>query len=297
MADTATAAPTGALRRLRPSGALAGVVPFFAYTTVFLLIPTLVVVIGAFLDGSNRFTLGNLEGLTSPSVVRGLVQSLVLSAVTSLGGAVIGGLLAYAVSTAREGSVTKRFFTSLCGVLAQFGGVALAFAFIASFGSTGLLTVLLGKVGISTGTGFWLYEWDSGLMLVYLYFQIPLMLIVFLPAVEGLRPQWREATETLGGTTWTYWRRVAAPILLPSFVGATLLLFTNAFSAYATAKALVSQGSPLIPLQIGSTFTSEVILGQENLGKAMALAMVVVVAVAMALYAWLDKRSSRWMQR
>jgi putative spermidine/putrescine transport system permease protein len=272
-------------------------VPFFAYTTVFLLIPTLVVVIGAFLDGSNRFTLGNLEGLTSPSVVRGLVQSLVLSAVTAVGGAVLGGLLAYAVSTAREGSVTKRFVTSLCGVLAQFGGVALAFAFIASFGATGLLTVLLRTVGLDTGGGLWLYEWDSGLMLVYLYFQIPLMLIVFLPAVEGLRPQWREATETLGGTTWTYWRRVAAPILLPSFVGATLLLFTNAFSAYATAKALVSQGSPLIPLQIGGTFTSEVLLGQENLGKAMALAMVVVVAVVMALYAWLDKRASRWMQR
>ncbi len=297
MAESATAHPAGAPRRLRPSGALLGVVPFFAYTTVFLLIPTLVVVIGAFLDGSNRFTLGNLEGLTSPSVVRGLVQSLVLSAVTAVGGAVLGGLLAYAVSTAREGSVTKRFVTSLCGVLAQFGGVALAFAFIASFGATGLLTVLLRTVGLDTGGGLWLYEWDSGLMLVYLYFQIPLMLIVFLPAVEGLRPQWREATETLGGTTWTYWRRVAAPILLPSFVGATLLLFTNAFSAYATAKALVSQGSPLIPLQIGGTFTSEVLLGQENLGKAMALAMVVVVAVVMALYAWLDKRASRWMQR
>ncbi len=285
-------------RRLRPSGALLGVVPFFAYTTVFLLIPTLVVVIGAFLDGSNRFTLGNLEGLTSPSVVRGLTQSLVLSAVTSVVGAVLGGLLAYAVSTAREGSATKRFVTSLCGVLAQFGGVALAFAFMASFAAnTGLITRLLGGAGVDIGSGLWLYEWDKGLMLVYLYFQIPLMLIVFLPAVEGLRPQWREATETLGGTTWTYWRRVAAPILLPSFVGATLLLFTNAFSAYATAKALVSQGSPLIPLQIGSTFTSEVLLGQENLGKAMALAMVVVVAIVMALYAWLDKRASRWMQR
>lgn len=123
------------------------------------------------------------------------------------------------------------------------------------------------------------------------------MLIVFLPAVEGLRPQWREACETLGGTTWTYWRRVGIPILLPSFVGATLLLFTNAFSAYATAAALVSQASPLVPLQIGSTFRSEVILGQENVGKAMALAMMVVVAVVMVIYAWVDKRASRWMKR
>ncbi|NHI20242.1 ABC transporter permease subunit [Phycicoccus endophyticus] len=281
---------------MRPSGALAGVVPFFAYTTVFLIVPTAVVVIGAFLDADNRFTLGNLEALTEPSVVRGLTQSVILSAVTSLVGALVGGVLAYAVSTAREGSVTRRFFTSLCGVLAQFGGVALAFAFIASFSAQGLLSVLLGRVGLGTGSGLWLYEWDRGLVLVYLYFQIPLMLIVFLPAVEGLRPQWREATETLGGTTWTYWRRVAGPILMPSFVGAALLLFTNAFSAYSTAKALVSQANPLLPLQIGSSLSSEVILGQENAGKAMALEMVLVVAVVMVLYAWLDRRAGRWMR-
>ena len=134
-------------------------------------------------------------------------------------------------------------------------------------------------------------------MLIYLYFQIPLMVIVFLPAVEGLRPQWREATETLGGTTWTYWRRVAGPILMPSFVGGMLLLFTNAFSAYATAAALISQASPIVPLQIGSTLSSEVILGQENIGNAMAMAMVVVVAVVMTIYAWIDKRASRWLVR
>ena len=273
-------------------------VPFFAYTTVFLLIPTVVVVVGAFVDGDNQPTMGNIEALTNASVVRGLRQSVVLAAVTSLGGAVLGGLLAYAVSTARTGGVAKRFTTSLSGVLAQFGGVALAFAFLASFGATGLLTTWLTWVGVDTGAGLWLYEWNKGLMLVYLYFQIPLMVIVFLPAVEGLRPQWREATETLGGSTWTYWRRVAGPILLPSFLGSALLLFTNAFSAYATAKALISQGTPLLPLQIGGTFSSEVILGQQNVGKAMALAMVASsVAVVMTIYAWLDRRASKWLPR
>ncbi|HET9021932.1 MAG TPA: ABC transporter permease [Ornithinibacter sp.] len=272
-------------------------VPFFAYTAVFLIIPTLVVVIGAFLDGDNGFTLGNVQALTQASVLRALRQSLILSAVTAVVGAVLGSVLAYAVSTAKASSVTKRFVSSLCGVLAQFGGVALAFAFIASFSATGLVAVSLGLFGVDDVTGLWLYQWNKGLMLVYLYFQVPLMVIVFLPAVEGLRPQWREATETLGGTTWTYWRRVAAPILFPSFVGAMLLLFTNAFSAYATARALVSQGAPLLPLQIGGTLSSEVFLGQENVGKAMALAMVVVVAVVMTIYAWLDKRASRWMPR
>lgn len=264
---------------------------------MFLLIPTVVVVVGAFLGGSGGFTLANLRALGQPAVTSALWHSVVLSSVTAVGGAVIGAVLAYAVSTGRPDGILKKFVTSLCGVLAQFGGVALAFAFLATFSATGYLTKLLTSAGLDSSGGLWLYEWDKGLMLVYLYFQIPLMLIVFLPAVEGLKPQWREATETLGGSTFLYWRKVAAPILMPSFIGGLLLLFTNAFSAYATAAALVSQGSPLLPLEIGGSFTSEVILGQENIGKAMALEMVVVVAVVMTAYVVLDRRASRWLVR
>jgi putative spermidine/putrescine transport system permease protein len=290
--------PREGLGRFRPSGALAGVVPFFAYTTVFLLVPTLVVVVGAFLGPEGGFTTDNLAALAEPGFLTALRQSLVLSAVTAVLGAVIGGILAYAVSTSPVDGVLKRFVTSLCGVLAQFGGVALAFAFMATFvGTTSILGGLLTSSGLDSTAGAWLYTWDKGLMLVYLYFQIPLMLIVFLPAVEGLRPQWREATETLGGTTWTYWRRVALPILWPSFVGATLLLFTNGFSAYATARALVSQGSPLVTLKIDDALSSEVVLGQQGVAKAMALAMVAVVAVVMVVYGVVDRRASRWLQR
>ncbi|MGA8977895.1 MAG: ABC transporter permease subunit [Pedococcus sp.] len=285
--------PGRALGGFRPPGALLGVVPFFAYVTAFLVIPALVVVIGAFLS-DGRPTLGNLRALGEPAVTSALLQSVVLSAVTAVGGAVLGAVLAYAISTGKPNGVLKRFVTSLSGVLAQFGGVALAFAFLATFGFGGFLAGALTRLGVAPG-GLWLYQWDKGLMLVYLYFQVPLMLIVFLPAVEGLRPQWREATETLGGGTFLYWRKVAGPILLPSFIGALLLLFTNAFSAYATAYALVSQGTPLLPLKIGGTFSSEVILGQENVGKAMALAMVLVVAVVMTIYAVLDRRASKWL--
>ena len=278
-------------------GALLGVLPFLAYTTIFLLVPTLIVVIGACLDGNNRLTLGNLSALAQPQIASAFMHSVILSAVTALLGAVFGALLAYAVSTAREGGPLRRMITSLCGVLAQFGGVTLAFAFIATVGFQGFLTLWLQKIGIDLADSTWLFEPDKGLILVYTYFQIPLMLIVFLPAVEGLRPQWREAAESLGGSTWHYWRHVAGPILAPSFIGAMLLLFTNAFSAYATAAALISQGSPIIPLQIGGTLSSEVILGQENIGKAMALGMVAIVAVVMTLYAVLERRTTRWLGR
>ena len=271
--------------------------PFFAYTTIFLLIPTLIVVVGAFVNGKGRPTLGNLSALGQPQIVSAFMNSILLSAVTAVLGAVFGALLAYAVSTARQSGPLRRMITSVCGVLAQFGGVTLAFAFGATVGSEGFLTLWLQKVGINLAASTWLYEPNKGLMLVYTYFQIPLMLIVFLPAVEGLRPQWREAAESLGGSTWDYWRHVGGPILAPSFIGAMLLLFTNAFSAYATAAALISQGSPIIPLKIGDTFSSEVILGQENIGKAMALGMVAIVAVVMTLYVVLERRTSRWLAR
>lgn len=274
-----------------------GVLPFFAYTTIFLLVPTLIVVIGASLDGNNRPTLGNLTALAQPQIASAFIHSVILSTVTAVLGAVFGALLAYAVSTARENGPLRKMMTSLCGVLAQFGGVTLAFAFLATVGFQGFLTLWLQKIGIDLAGSTWLFEPDKGLILVYTYFQIPLMLIVFLPAVEGLRPQWREAAESLGSSTWHYWRHVAGPILAPSFIGAMLLLFTNAFSAYATAAALISQGSPIIPLQIGGTLSSEVILGQENIGKAMALGMVAIVALVMTLYAVLERRTTRWLGR
>jgi putative spermidine/putrescine transport system permease protein len=274
---------------------LLGTVPFFAYVAIFLVVPTLVVVIGAF-TGNRGFTMSNLAALGDAYILAAFGRSILLSAVTAAIGAILGALLAYALVTGKPGGVLRRTVTAASGVLAQFGGVTLAFAFIATIGLSGFVTVFLRDhlgVDIYSG-GVWLFELP-GLVLVYTYFQVPLMVIVFLPALDGIRPQWREATESLGGSTWQYWTRVAGPLLAPAFLGSTLLLFANAFSAYATAAALVSQGNPIIPLQIRSALTSEVVLGQQNLGKAMALGMVVVVAVVMSLYAFLQRRTARWL--
>jgi putative spermidine/putrescine transport system permease protein len=274
---------------------LLGTVPFFAYVVVFLIIPTLVVVIGAF-TGDNGFTLANITALGDDYILDAFGRSILLSASTALLGAIFGALLAYALTTAKPGGLLRRVVTALSGVLAQFGGVTLAFAFVATIGLSGFVTVFLrDNLGVDLyANGVWLFELP-GLVLVYTYFQIPLMVIVFLPALDGIRPQWREAAESLGGTTWQYWSRVAGPLLAPAFLGSTLLLFANAFSAYATAAALVSQGSPIVPLQIRGALTSEVVLGQANLGKAMALGMVVVVAIVMALYALLQRRTAKWL--
>ena len=272
-----------------------GAVPFLVYVGLFLLLPTAIVVAGSFV-GPEGLTLSNLTAMNKPYIIGAFVNSVVLSAASAVIGAIGGAVLAYAVATGNPNGVLRRLVASVCGVLAQFGGVTLAFAFIATIGGAGFITLWLQQHGIDIyANGDWLYQL-TGLVLVYTYFQIPLMVLVFLPALDGIRPQWREATESLGGATWHYWRYVAGPLLAPAFFGGMLLLFANAFSAYATAAALISQGSIIASLQIANALTSEVGLHQPGLASAQALAMVVIVAIVMVLYTMLQRRTGKWLR-
>ena len=265
------------------------------YVTIFLVVPTVTVAVGAFRGDDGGFTLERLRLLGEETPLRALRESLALSFASAAIGAVLGALLAYLIVTSSPSSVLRRTVMAVCGVLAQFGGVTLAFAWMATLGFGGLVTDLLAEVVGASHAGYSSLYALPGLIVVYTYFQIPLMVIVFLPALEGLRPQWREAAVNLGATTFQYWTRVAFPVLRPAFLGSALLLFANAFAAYATAAALISQGSFITPLLIRTSLTSEVVLGQRDFGYALALEMVVVVAVVMSLYAWLLRRTSRWL--
>ncbi|MDV3133465.1 ABC transporter permease [Mycobacterium sp. 29Ha] len=262
---------------------------------VFLVIPTVTVIVNAFVvDGA--FSLSRIGALFSSTALGALWASVLLSASTAIIGAVLGAVLAWLIVSSPPTSMVRRAVISLCSVLAQFGGVALAFAFLATIGINGVLTVWVQEVfGWNLSGSGWLYGL-AGLTLVYTYFQIPLMMIVFLPALEGLREQWREAAVSLGASKWQYFREVAVPLLTPAFLGSALLLFANAFAAYATAAALVSQGSPIVPLLIRSALTSEVVLGQSGFAYALALEMIVVVAVVMTAYNVLVRRTARWLR-
>ena len=235
--------------------------------------------------------------MIAPAVLQTFASSFWVSAVTAVAGAIIGALVCYALLGTRAEGALRTIIDSASSVLAQFGGVMLAFAFIAAIGSQGLITVWLrDSLGVDIfANGVWLYQ-VPGLLPVYLYFQVPLMIITFMPALAGLKGTWAEANSTLGGTRWSYWTRIAIPVLAPSFLGSLLLLFANAFSSYATAAALISQGSQIVPLQIRSALVSETVLGRENMAGALALGMVVVMVVVMWGYSVLQTRTSRWQR-
>jgi len=282
--------------RFKGAGNYLALIPFHAYVGLFLVLPTLFVVVGAFSDGNGQFTLDNFRTMFTTDVfIDSIIKSLQLAVITAILGAIGGGLLAWAVVRGDPQGLLRQLVIAASGVLAQFGGVMLAFAFLATFGFNGLVTVII-KNNLDVNLDMsWLYSM-TGLAVVYTYFQIPLMVIIFLPSLDGLRQEWYDASASLGGGAWSFWRNVGGPILAPSFLGALLLLFTNAFSAYATAQALISQGCVLITQQIACQISSEVVLGQENVGKALALGMIVIVSAVMAVYALIQRRASRWVK-
>ena len=271
-----------------------GLLPFLTVAFLFLIWPAYAVALQAFQGADGGFTLDNVATATQAQYRSAFLTSGLLSLVTALIGGVLGTLLTYAVSTLERPRFLKSAMSTFSGVASQFGGVPLAFAFVASIGSAGLLTSLLAKIGIDLyGTGFSLLSF-AGLVIVYLYFQIPLMLIIMTPAVEGLRRSWREAADGLGASTFQYWARVGIPLLTPAFIGGVVLLFANAFAAYATAQVLTSGSVNLVPIQIGFFVQGNVFAGQSQVGYALALGMIVVVSVALAINIVLQRRVARW---
>jgi putative spermidine/putrescine transport system permease protein len=277
---------------VRNAKAWLGLLPFFLFLGLFLLLPTYGLIRKAFLSNEGNFSwTGMSDAISKESAA--FTTSLKLSFVTSLLGVIFGTMLAYAAATATRPKWLRQLVTAFSGVAANMGGVVLAFAFITLLGRQGLATKLITESGYDLYntnwfdlTGFW--GWTT----VYLYFQVPLMFLVTLPAVDGLKTSWREASSNLGGTTWTYWRRVGLPILAPSMLGGFLLLFANAFSAFATAYALNTQAN-LVPVKI-SFFLSGDVSGRSPMPFALATWMIVIMAVSMGGYLMLRKRAERW---
>ena len=285
------------LGRRRLSLVWLGTVPFFLYTLFFLFIPAGNVIAGAFKDTHDHWSLTNIHDLFQTQYINAYKTSIEISLVTALIGGALGIAIAYAAIRDGTPRWVRSGMTTFSGVAANFGGIPLAFAFIATLGSVGIVTQFLDNVfGINlyspTGVNFQIWT-KAGVEVTYLYFQMPLMILVIAPAIDGLRREWREAASNLGASSWQYWRHVGLPILMPSILGAMILLFGNSFAAYATAYSLTSGALPLVPIVIGNFYTGDV-LSNPHLAQALAFGMFVVLAAMMLLYLPLNRRASRW---
>ncbi len=283
-------APPSAHRR---SWAWLGLVPFLAFLFLFLVVPAVSVFSGALKDTDGQFSFSSMRTAFTGQNLDAFWFSVRFSAGSALVGVFIGTLLAYAAATATRPRWLRNLVTAFSGVAANMGGLPLAFAFLTLLGKQGVLTKILKEAGWDLYAGDFGLGEVPGLIVVYSYFQIPLMVLITLPAIDGLKQSWREACANLGGTTWTYWRRVGLPVLAPSLLGGFLLLFANSFSAYATARIL-TQKSSIVPLRIAFYLGGDINAGEDAVGFALAAWMIIIMVVCMSIYWVARRRAERW---
>ncbi|MBI1170781.1 ABC transporter permease subunit [bacterium] len=273
-----------------------GVAPFLIFAVLFLLLPTANIITGAFVDDKGAFTLVNLVNLFKPEVLNAFALSIRLSLASAVIGCVFGFAIAVAVSLGGLPPVLRGLAMTFSGVTSNFAGVPLAFAYVATLGRVGIVTVLLREwFGINIyALGFNMISF-WGLTMAYVFFQIPLMVLIITPAIDGLRREWREAAEVLGATPLQYWRMVALPVLWPSLLGTLALLFANAFGAVATAIALTGSLLSIAPILLFNQIRGDV-LQDPHLGYALAFGMIVVTGLSNLLYVSMRARSERWIK-
>jgi putative spermidine/putrescine transport system permease protein len=291
----ARSAPPSSGARVRLPTQWLGVAPFFIFALMFLILPTAYLILGAFQNSDGQFTLENLAALSQPTIVAAYWISIKVSLASAILGALIG--LAIAIAIVRGGlpSWVRSATMTFSGVASNFAGVPLAFAFLATLGRLGLVTVLLNVIGVNIyATGFNILSF-WGLTLTYLYFQIPLMVVIITPAIDGLKKEWGEAAATLGATQWQYWRMVVIPVIWPSFLGTVILLFANAFGAIATAYALTGSSLNIVPILLYAQIRGDV-LHNPHLGYAIAFGMIFITGLANVFYIWFRTRSERWLK-
>jgi putative spermidine/putrescine transport system permease protein len=291
------AGPAGRRARRRGLFSVIGVAPFLVYIALFLVVPAGSVMVEAFHDNNGNPSLSNIRTLldSSQPYLNDYATSLELAAISAVVAGVVG-LLGTVALVSFPNRTIRQLVSTAAGVLANTGGVPLAFAFLASVGNSGVITDLLSRLGFNPYDHGFNISSFTGLVIVYLYFLLPLTILLMLPPVEALRREWREAASTLGADSRTYWRKVGLPVLAPPFVATLMVLFMDAFAAYATADVLTTGVVPLVPLAIGQFLAGNEVADQVHLGDALGFGMVVIVIVAGALYVVVQRRTSRWLR-
>lgn len=271
----------------RNRGVILALLPFVLMVLAFQVVPLLSMLTGSLrkADGTG-LTLGNyVHAVQSAYYMQAIKNSLLISVTSSVIGIAAGLLCAYCIT--RFTPAVRDRLLMLSNMTSNFAGVPLAFAYIILLGNNGVFTLLFKQWGWSVFGDFNLYSW-SGLILVYVYFQIPLALLLLYPAFYGIREQWKEAAALLGAGSWQFWRTVGLPVLSPAVFGTLGILFANAMGAYATAYALVGGNYNLLAVRIGSLVAGDVVT-QPQMGSTLA----VLLALSTLLAVYLNQRMVR----
>lgn len=267
--------------------------PFFLFCLAFEVVPILFLMHGSVIDKTtSQFTLQHYLDVNRPLYINSFLNSIKLSGITAIVGVIFGTFIGYAIYRWPSNRV-QHILITLSDVTTNFAGAPLAFAFVVILGMNGVITqFLLQYFHYELYPTFSIYSF-SGLIVAYIYFQLPLMVLLILPAFAGIKKEWRESAQSLGANTFRFWRYIGIPVLTPSLIAGVTLLFANAFGAYATAYTLVQAKLSIVTLQIGYMIAGE-IRKDPGVGMAMAVLSLVIMGLSIGIYQAATIRARRW---
>ena len=261
----------------------------FLIVIFFELAPAAYILFSSF-NSDNGMTFANYaEAFTSKYYRLALLHSIVLAIVSALIGIAVGTIAALCIKGLSAGA-SNRILTFI-NTTTNYAGVPLAFAFMVLLGTTGVVTVFMKNVmGVDIyNSGFNLYSW-GGLTLVYVYFQIPLAIMLMFPAAGSIKDSTREAAKILGANNFKFWIRIGIPTLLPAILGSLCILFANALGAYATAYALVASNKGILAICVANLVSGDM-SANPYLACSLATIMGAILMVMLFIKSKLYKRS------
>lgn len=251
---------------------LTALLPFLAVAFLYEIVPLGMVILNSFIpDGGSGFSLENYQTVFEKLLYRkAIVNSIKISLTSSAAGIIIAFLGAQAIHNS-EGKM-KTVFMTVLNMVSNFAGVPLAFAYMILLGNAGFMVHVGQELGIRALADYNLYT-SNGMSMIYVYFQVPLATLLLVPAFEGIKKEWKEASALLGGSEMHFWRKVGIPVLMPGILGTFSVLFANALAAYATVYALMMNNISLLPIQIAGSYVGEV-KTRPGLGGALSVIMM-----------------------
>lgn len=260
---------------------LIALLPFLIVAFMYEIIPLITIIINSFqAQETAAFTLENYAAIFSKLLYKkAILNSIKISMLSSIFGIIIAFLGARSAHSVK--GKFKGAFMAILNMVSNFAGVPLAFAYMILLGNAGVMVQIGKTLGLSALANFDLYT-TNGISLVYVYFQIPLSTLLLLPAFEGVRKEWKEASTLLGAGPAKFWTKIGIPVLMPSIMGTFSVLFANALAAYATVYALMMSSMALLPIQISTNFVGDVKIN-KSMGGALSVVMMVIMVIMILL--------------
>lgn len=271
-------------------GRISLILPFITVFFLFQIMPFLEVLKMSFFDEiKEEFSFTNyLYVFNSKLDIKAISASLSLSLWSTLWGLLIAFITAFSITKLKTSKIKNALiaFTTMSN---NFSGVPLAFAFIIILGTNGALTLLLKEIGFETFN----IKSAAGILMIYIYFQIPLGILLLLPAINSLKPEWREANDLLGGSNFSYWRTIAIPILTKPLIGTAIILFANAIGAYATLYALSGSNFLVVPTRISSLINGNVFYDPHSASALAIILMIILFFISSIHYLFFKRVPSK----